>query len=243
MDLGVRGRRAIVCGASAGLGLGCAQALAAEGVHVTIAARGAEALRHAALSLRETTSVEVREVVCDVTTLDGRAALLAACPAPDIVVNNAAGPPPGDFRQWDEETWLAAVRANMLTPIELIRLTVDGMIARRWGRIVNITSSTTKAPIGPLGLSTGARAGLTGFVGGLARDVAPYGVTINNLLPGYFETRRLGKRLCSDGRGRREGLPRRFAPTSAPKFRRAASAAPRSSGRPAPSSVRRPQAI
>lgn len=191
MDLGIRGKSAIVCGASAGLGLGCAQALAAEGVNLTIAARGADGLARAADELRRTSDAKIVEVVCDVTTQEGRARLLAACPAPDIVVNNAAGPPPGDFREWGESEWLAALRGNMLSPIELIRLTIDGMIARRWGRIVNITSAATKAPISFLGLSNGARSGLTGFVSGLARDVAAHGVTINNLLPGYFETRRL----------------------------------------------------
>lgn len=191
MDLGIGGRSAIVCGASAGLGLGCAQALAAEGVNLTIAARGADGLARAADALRRSSDARIVEVACDVTTPEGRARLIDACPEPDIVINNAAGPPAGDFREWGESEWLAALRGNMLSPIELMRLTIDGMIARRWGRIVNITSGATKAPIGVLGLSNGARSGLTGFVSGLARDVAAHGVTINNLLPGFFETRRL----------------------------------------------------
>ncbi|MCU4121849.1 SDR family oxidoreductase [Variovorax sp. N23] len=191
MDLGLSTRTALVCGASKGLGLGCAQSLAREGVAVTIVARGAEALEAAAAAIRAATGATVTAVAADITTPAGRAAALAACPAPDILVTNAGGPKPGDFRDWDRDVWIAALDANMLTPIELIRATVDGMIARRFGRIVNITSGAVKAPIDILGLSNGARSGLTGFVAGLARKTVAHNVTINNLLPGPFETDRL----------------------------------------------------
>jgi len=191
MDLGLSGRTALVCGASKGLGLGCAESLAREGVAVTLVARGAEALEAAAAAIRAATGVTVTAVAADITTPEGRAAALAACPAPDILVTNAGGPKPGDFRDWDRDVWIAALDANMLTPIELIRATVDGMIARRFGRIVNITSGAVKAPIDILGLSNGARSGLTGFVAGLARKTVAHNVTINNLLPGPFETDRL----------------------------------------------------
>jgi 3-oxoacyl-[acyl-carrier protein] reductase len=191
MDLGIAGRKAIVCGASAGLGRGAARALALDGVDVVIAARGEARLEAAAQAIGAEAGRPVRWVACDVTTEAGRAALLEACPAPDILINNAGGPPTGDFREWDRETWIRAIDANMLSAIFLIRATLDGMIARRWGRIVNITSSMVKAPAAWLGLSNGARAGLTGFVGGLSRDVARHGVTINNVLPGQFDTDRL----------------------------------------------------
>jgi 3-oxoacyl-[acyl-carrier protein] reductase len=190
MDLGIRGRKAIVCAASQGLGKGCALALASEGVDVVINARGAAALEATAEEIRAATGVQVTAVAADVTTADGRAALLAACPAPDILVNNAGGPPIGDFRDWSEAQWQKAVNDNMITPIMLIRAVVDGMIDRRFGRIVNITSRSVKAPLAHLGLSNGARAGLTGFVAGLARQVARHNVTINNLLPGPFATAR-----------------------------------------------------
>jgi 3-oxoacyl-[acyl-carrier protein] reductase len=191
MDLGIAGKQALVCAASKGLGRGCAEALAAEGVNVTIVARTAEVLEATAAQIRQKTGVTVNAVACDITTADGRAKALAACPQPDILVNNAGGPPPGDFRNWNREDWIAALDANMLTPIELIKATVDGMIARRFGRIVNITSSAVKAPIDILGLSNGARSGLTGFVAGLARKTVAHNVTINNLLPGQFATDRL----------------------------------------------------
>ena len=191
MDLGLAGRTALVCGASKGLGLGCAESLAREGVAVTLVARGAEALEAAAAAIRAATGATVTAVAADITTTAGRAAALAACPTPDILVTNAGGPKPGDFRDWDRDVWIAALDANMLTPIELIRATVDGMIARRFGRIVNITSGAVKAPIDILGLSNGARSGLTGFVAGLARKTVAHNVTINNLLPGPFETDRL----------------------------------------------------
>ncbi len=196
MDLGIAGRRALVCGASKGLGLGCAQALAAEGVQLTIVARGADALEAAARAMRERYGVTVNAVACDITTAEGRTQALAACPTPDILVTNAGGPPPGDFRDWERDDWIRALDANMLTPIELIRATVDPMIAQGFGRIVNITSSSVKAPIDILGLSNGARSGLTGFVAGLARKVAAHNVTINNLLPGAFDTDRLNATLA-----------------------------------------------
>lgn len=191
MDLGIKGRTAIVCAASKGLGRGCAEALAAEGVDLVINARGAETLEAVAAEIRKTHGVKVATVACDVTTAEGRAKLLAACPSPDILVNNAGGPPPGDFREWDERSWHAAVEANMIAPIMLIKGTIDAMIARRFGRIVNITSAAVKNPIPNLGLSNGARAGLTGFVAGLSRQVAKHNVTINALLPGPFVTDRL----------------------------------------------------
>ncbi|RZI43690.1 SDR family oxidoreductase [Herbaspirillum sp. HC18] len=191
MDFGIKGKQALVCGASKGLGRGCAEALAGEGVHVTLVARGAEALEATAEEIRRKTGVTVTAVACDITTPEGRQKALEACPQPDILINNAGGPPPGDFRNWSRDDWIAAIDANMLTPIELIKATVDGMIARRFGRIVNITSSAVKAPIDILGLSNGARSGLTGFVAGIARKTVAHNVTINNLLPGQFETDRL----------------------------------------------------
>ena len=183
-----------MCAASKGLGKGCAAALAGEGANVVITARGAEALEATAAELRlRNPSVQVIAVAGDITTPEGRTAALAAAPRIDILVNNAGGPPPGDFRDWDREAWIKAVDGNMITPIELIRATVDGMAERGWGRVVNITSSSVKAPIDFLGLSNGARSGLTGFVAGIARQprLATRGVTINNLLPGSFDTDRL----------------------------------------------------
>lgn len=191
MNLGLEGRRALVCASSKGLGLGCAQALAAEGVDVTILARGRDALEKAAEHIRSTTGRTVQTVCCDITLEAGRKQALEHCPDPDILVTNAGGPRSGDFRTFTREDWLAALDANMLTPIELIRSTIDGMVARRFGRVINITSAAVKAPIDALGLSNGARTGLTGFVAGLARTVAQHGVTINNLLPGPFDTDRL----------------------------------------------------
>jgi 3-oxoacyl-[acyl-carrier protein] reductase len=191
MDLGIAGRTAIVCGGSAGLGRGVAEALAADGVDVLIAARSEGRLRAAAEDIAAQSSGRITWVAADVTTQAGREAVLAACPDPDILVNNAGGPPPGDFRDWSRDDWLAAIDANMLGPIFFIRAVLDGMIARRFGRIVNITSHMVKQPAAILGLSNGARAGLTGFVGGLARDVARHNVTINNVLPGQFDTDRL----------------------------------------------------
>jgi 3-oxoacyl-[acyl-carrier protein] reductase len=201
MDLGLKGKWALVGGASKGLGLGCATALAQAGVNVVMVSRGAEALEASAAKLRSL-GVTVLAVAQDITTEAGRAAIWAVAGGPgknyDIVVTNAGGPPPGDFREWDREAWIKAVDANMLTPIELIKATVDGMASRGFGRIVNITSSAVKAPIDILGLSNGARSGLTGFVAGLSRTTALAGnnVTINNLLPGAFDTDRLKTTLA-----------------------------------------------
>ncbi len=196
MDLAIAGKWALVCASSKGLGKGCATALVNEGVNVVMTARGAEALEEAASELRALGKAEVRSVAGDITTAEGRAAALAACPQVDILVNNAGGPPPGDFRDWDREAWIKALDANMLTPIELIKATVDGMASRGFGRIVNITSGAVKAPIDVLGLSNGARSGLTGFIAGLARSgIAARNVTINNLLPGAFDTDRLRKTI------------------------------------------------
>jgi 3-oxoacyl-[acyl-carrier protein] reductase len=197
MKLGITGKWALVCGASKGLGYGCALALAREGTHVAIVARGAEALQAAAERLRQDPEVpqgtQVEPIAVDITTPEGRAKVFAFRKDWDIVVTNAGGPPPGDYHDWDRDAWIKAVDANMLTPIELIKATVDGMAARGFGRIVNITSSAVKAPIDILGLSNGARSGLTGFVAGVARTtkLASNNVTINNLLPGVFDTDRI----------------------------------------------------
>ncbi|RYF25414.1 MAG: SDR family oxidoreductase [Comamonadaceae bacterium] len=212
MDLGIAGKWALVCGASKGLGLGCAEALVREGVNVVINARNADALQQAATYLlaagaeaasaagQNRSKPQVLTVAADITTEAGRAAAFSVAGGPgtqfDIVVTNAGGPPPGDFRDWDREAWIKALDANMLTPIELIKATVDGMAQRGFGRIVNITSSAVKAPINILGLSNGARSGLTGFVAGAARSgIAAKGVTINNLLPGKFDTDRLASNI------------------------------------------------
>jgi 3-oxoacyl-[acyl-carrier protein] reductase len=191
MDLGIAGRTAIVCAASRGLGRACAFSLAQAGVTLTIIARREDVLEETAAQIKAATGVAVTTIAADITTPEGRSHALAACPAPDILINNAGGPPPGDFRNWSRADWIAALDANMLTPIEMIRLTLPKMTERGFGRIVNITSSAVKAPIPILGLSNGARSGLTGFVAGLAREVAPTGVTINNLLPGPFDTDRI----------------------------------------------------
>lgn len=202
MDLGLTGKWALVCAASKGLGKGCAAALVREGVNVVITARGDAVLQATATELRGLGGGEVRTVVGDIATPAGRAAALAACPQVDILVNNAGGPPPGDFRQWDRETWIKALDANMLAPIELMKATVDAMAQRGYGRVVNITSGAVKAPIGTLGLSNGARSGLTGFVAGLARSgLAASGVTINGLLPGSFDTERLRTTLRASSQG------------------------------------------
>ena len=197
MDLGLAGKKAIVCAASKGLGKGCASSLANNGVDVTICARTSETLEAAAEEIRALGGGAVTTVACDITTEEGRAAILDACPSPDILVNNAGGPPPGDFRDWDRDVWIAAVDANMLTPIFLIKATVDGMIERKFGRVVNITSSSVKAPIEVLGLSNGARAGLTGFIAGVARKTVGANVTINNLLPGAFDTDRMNGNITA----------------------------------------------
>lgn len=189
MDLGIRGKRALVTAASKGLGRGCAQALAEAGVDLVLNARGAEALEATASELRATRGVTVVTVAGDITTEAGRAAVLAHGPF-DILVTNAGGPPPGIWSDWDREDFIKAIDANMLTPIALMQGCLPGMIERGWGRVVNITSQSVKSPIPQLGLSNAARAGLTGFVGGTSRQVAPFGVTINNLLPGIHDTDR-----------------------------------------------------
>lgn len=191
MDLAIEGRRAIVCGASSGLGRAVATSLAREGVDLFIAARTEDRLMEAAEQIAHETCAIVHPVLADVTTEAGRAALLAACPEPDILINNAGGPPPGDFRTWTREVWLKALDTNMLSAIFLIQATMDGMIARKFGRVVNITSHMVKQPVAMLGLSNGARAGLTGFVAGLSRDVVQHNVTLNNVLPGQFDTDRI----------------------------------------------------
>jgi 3-oxoacyl-[acyl-carrier protein] reductase len=191
MDLGLQGKKAIVCAASKGLGKACAMSLAREGVELVITARTASALEQTAAEIRQLTGAKVTAVAGDITSEAGRAAALAACAAPDILVNNNGGPPRGDFREWDRDMWIAAVDANMLAPIFLIKSVIDGMIDRKFGRIVNITSASVVSPIPELGMSNGARAGLTGFVAGLARQVAKHNVVINNLLPGPFLTDRL----------------------------------------------------
>lgn len=191
MDLGIAGKTALVCASSRGLGRACAFSLAREGVNVTINGRSAETLEATAKELRAATGVEVTAVAADIATEQGRAAVLDRCGSPDILVNNAGGPPPGDFHDWDRDDWIAALDANMLSAIFMIKATVDGMRRRKFGRIVNITSVAVKAPIDILGLSNGARAGLTGFVAGLARNTVLDNVTINNILPGPFDTDRL----------------------------------------------------
>jgi 3-oxoacyl-[acyl-carrier protein] reductase len=188
MDLGIRGKTALLVGASRGLGRACAAALAHEGVEVTIVARKPEPLERTATEIRGTTGARVTTVAGDITTKEGRAAALEACPAPDILLNNADGPAPGDFRNWSREDWIAALDMMMLSHIEMMRLTVDGMMARGFGRILNIVSRSVKIPQAELGLSNGARSGLVGFAGGLARQTVAHNVTINNLLPGIFDS-------------------------------------------------------
>ena len=195
MDLGISGRSAIVCASSRGLGKACARALAEEGCRVVVNGRDAAVLEATAVELRAATGAEIVAVAADVGTREGQDALLAACPAPDILVNNNAGPPSKDFRQLDRDAMVAGVAANMITPVELIQRVIDGMIERRFGRIVNITSSSVKAPLAGLDLSSGARAGLTAFLAGVARQVAEHNVTINHILPGAFDTDRLASIL------------------------------------------------
>ena len=187
MDLGIRGRKALLSGSSRGLGKACALALAQEGVDITLVARTRDVLERTADELRAT-GAKVTPVVGDISTTQGREAALAACPAPDILVNNADGRLPGDFRTWTRDDWISALDTMMLSHIEMMRLTVDGMMARGFGRIVNIVSRSVKIPQAELGLSNGARSGLVGFVAGLARQTVGRGVTINNLLPGPFDT-------------------------------------------------------
>ena len=190
MDMGIAGKRALVCAASKGLGRGCAEALAAEGVDLVINARGAEALEATADAIRSAHGVRVDTVAADITLEAGRAEVLAVCAQIDILVTNAGGPPPGLWSDWERDDFIKALDANMLTPIALMKALLPGMIARGWGRVVNITSGSVKAPIPQLGLSNSARAGLTGYVAGTARQVAGKGVIINNLLPGIHDTDR-----------------------------------------------------
>ncbi|MFQ5438063.1 MAG: SDR family oxidoreductase [Paracoccaceae bacterium] len=190
MDLGIKGKRAVVCASSKGLGRGCAEALAGAGVDLVMNARGVDALEVAAAEIRDTTGVGVRTVAADITTDTGRAAVLAACPDPDILITNAGGPPPGMWTDWERDDFIHALDANMLAPIAMMKAALPGMMARRWGRVVNITSVSVKSPIAVLGLSNSARAGLTGYVAGTARQVAASGVAINNLLPGIHATDR-----------------------------------------------------
>ena len=215
MHLGLNGKTALVCASSKGLGKACAMALAAEGADVVITGRDEASLAAAAQQIREHAPGRIVKTACgDLATPEGRAAALAACPSPDILVTNNGGPPPGDFRDWSRDDWIKALDMNMLSPIEMIRATIDAMIERRWGRIVNITGSSVKSPIGVLGLSTGARSGLTGFVGGLARQVASQGVTINNLLPGPHATDRMAAvvaKMPEGARPARVGDPADFA--------------------------------
>ncbi len=222
MDLGLQGKTALVCAASKGLGRACAMSLAREGVAVTIVARTSGPLEATAEEIRAATGAEVATVAVDITTEAGRGAALGACPNPDILINNAGGPPPGDFRDWTRDDWIKALDANMLTAIELIKATVDGMIEHRFGRIVNITSSAVKAPIDILGLSNGARAGLTGFVAGIARKTVRHNVTINGLLPGPFDTDRLRGTIKiiaeKSGRSEAEVAAERMAANPAGRF-------------------------
>jgi 3-oxoacyl-[acyl-carrier protein] reductase len=191
MDLGIHGRAAIVCASSQGLGLACARALAEAGVSLVINGRNRSRLDQAAEEIRRTAGVDVRPVVADVSTAEGQLALLAACPSPDILINNNGGPPFRDFRELDRQAMLDGITMNMVTPIELIQRVIEGMAARGFGRIVNITSISVKMPLAGLDLSSGARAGLTAFVAGVARKFAEKNITINNLLPGSFDTQRL----------------------------------------------------
>lgn len=222
MDLGLKGRKAIVCAASKGLGRACAFSLAREGVQVTITARTEADLAATASEIEEATGTPVIVAAGDISTEAGRAAALAACPEPDILVNNAGGPPPGDFRNWERDDWISALDANMLAPIFLIKSVVDGMIGRKFGRVVNITSGAVKSPIPILGLSNGARAGLTGFVAGLSRQIAGNNVTINNLLPGPFDTNRLRSNIAaaakSSGRPEAEIAKERMAQNPSKRF-------------------------
>ena len=215
MDLGIRGKRAIVCAASKGLGRGCAEALAGAGVDLVINARGMEALEATAAEIRAAHEVNVVPVAADITTAEGRAAVLAEAPDADILVTNAAGPPPGMWSDWDRDDFISALDANMLTPIALMQALLPGMCDRGWGRVVNITSGSVKSPIPQLGLSNTARAGLTGFVAGTSRQVAPMGVIINNLLPGIHATDRAdsldGAVMKAQGISLEEARARRYA--------------------------------
>ncbi|MDP9082464.1 MAG: SDR family oxidoreductase [Pseudomonadota bacterium] len=200
MDLGIRGRKAIVCASSQGLGKACAQALAEAGVSLVINGRNRPLLAQTAEEIRESTGAEVTPVIADVSTPDGQTALLAACPSPDILINNNGGPPFRDFRELDRQAMLSGVTMNMVTPIELTQKVIGAMAERGFGRIVNITSISVKMPVAGLDLSSASRAGLTSFLAGVAREVADKGVTINNILPGYFDTQRLRDGFAVDSR-------------------------------------------
>ncbi len=219
MDLGLKGRRAIVCAASKGLGRGVAEALAAEGVDLVICARGTETLDATAAAIRAATGAQVSAIACDITTPEGRSKVLAACPEPDILVNNAGGPPPGTFAAYTLDDWRKAVEGNMLTPIALIQAVIPAMVRRKFGRIVNITSSSVKHPIAALELSNGARAGLTGAVAALARQVVRHNVTINNVLPGWHDTDRIrtsmGARAATSGKAYEDYIAAALAETPA----------------------------
>lgn len=204
MDLGIKGKRALVCASSKGLGRGCAMALAAEGVDLVINARGAEALEATAAEIRAAHGVEVVAVAADITSEDGRARVLEACGQIDILVNNAGGPPPGFWPDWERDDFIKALDSNMLTPIALIKALVPAMMDRGWGRVVNITSASVRSPIGQLGLSNSARAGLTGYVAGTSRQVAAKGVVMNNLLPGSHDTDRI--KSLTEATMKREGI-------------------------------------
>jgi 3-oxoacyl-[acyl-carrier protein] reductase len=204
MDLGISGRRAIVCASSRGLGRACAEALAREGVHVTLNGRDADALAQAAREIRETHGVQVSSVAGALEQDATRVALVEACPSADILVNNNGGPPPGRFQDWDHDAWLGALESNMLAPVLMIRAVLDGMVERRFGRIVNITSAMVKTPLAPMGLSTGARAGLTSVAKALSRQVASANVTINNLLPERIDTGR--QRFMAELRAKTGGV-------------------------------------
>ena len=226
MDLGIKGKTAIVCAASKGLGRGCAESLAEAGVNLVINARTEATLIETAEAIAVKYGVSVTPIACDITTAEGQAMVLAACPDPDILVNNAGGPPPGMWSDWEREDFIKALDANMLTPIALMKAVLPGMMAKGWGRVVNITSQSVKSPIAVLGLSNSARAGLTGYVGGTSRQVAPHGVTINNMLPGIHATDRAASldQGVSDAQGisideaaaqRMETIPARRYGTSA----------------------------
>ena len=204
MDFGIAGKRALVCASSKGLGLGCAEALAEAGVNLVMNARGADALEASAQAIRDAYGVEVTTVAADVATQDGQAAVLAAAGDVDILVNNAGGPPPGLWSDWDREDFIKALDANMLAPIALMKALLPGMMKRGWGRVVNITSQSVRAPNGVLGLSNSARTGLTGYVAGTSRQVASSGVNINNLLPGFHDTDRAAG--LDDGTATAQGI-------------------------------------
>lgn len=224
MNLGIEGRSALVCGASKGLGRACAEALAAEGVHVTITGKDAAALEKTAAEIRRQFPVTVTAAPGDITTVEGRASALEACPAPDILINNAGGPPVGDWRSFTEEQWMAAANGNMVSGIMLIRAVIDGMAERKFGRIVTITSMMVKMPVDILGLSVAARLGLTGFVKSIAPKYVASNVTLNNLLPEQFETDRLKSNLSKlaarSGRSEEEELAAQRAASPAKRFGR-----------------------